>query len=240
MPFASGLSGVMSRSMAPYSRFVRRQEVPAWAMLENHIMVCRFKRIAQSYCLAGLSAAILALVTWGHAAAETALAPLPPDFPLMPFVPVPTLSAADLAHRLEGSDKVVLFDVREAPEYAVSRIAGATRVAPAADPREFLTSAAGTVRGAIVVFYCTTGTRSTDSTERVYEGLMALGAKEVYVLAGGIFSWHNENSPLADADGATEYVHPLMEELKQHLKRPHLAKDSPNNNRIEILRDATE
>lgn len=109
--------------------------------------------------------------------------------------------------RARGSD-VLLLDVREAREFAVSRIPGAVRVEPGQWRSVFLRRFAEAAKGKTVVFYCSVGVRSSRLAARVQTALRAHGATAVHNLDGGIFAWHRERRPLRDAGGETTFVHP--------------------------------
>ena len=117
------------------------------------------------------------------------------------------VTPAELAPLLKDG-QVLLFDVREEPEYQVSHIPGAIRISPGSAPAEFLARFGNDVKGKTVVFYCSVGMRSSQFAARVAESLRARGAEAVNDLAGGIFAWHNEGRTLVDAAGPTPFVHP--------------------------------
>ncbi len=110
--------------------------------------------------------------------------------------------------KLIGQDRVVLFDVREKSEFAVSRIAGAVRVDPGISRSGFLERLKRSIRSKAVVFYCSVGVRSSQLARRVQAALKARGAAAIHNLDGGIFRWHGERKPLTDHLGATPFVHP--------------------------------
>lgn len=102
----------------------------------------------------------------------------------------------------------LLFDVRDAVEFAVSHLAGARRIDPATSAPAFLANHASEVRGRAVVFYCSVGVRSSRLASRIQADLRERGAEGVYNLEGGLFRWHNEGRALIDAEGATDRIHP--------------------------------
>ena len=93
-------------------------------------------------------------------------------------------------------DEVVLVDVREAEERAVSMIPGAiTKEAFEARTKDF--------DGKTIVVHCTIGYRSG----KYVEGLMADGI-EAYNLRGSILSWAHADQVFVDSDGnETRRVH---------------------------------
>lgn len=140
---------------------------------------------------------------------------------------VPQVSSTLLTNRMQQNDRILVFDVREREEFAVSRLPGAMHVSPATSPDQFLSRVANRVRGATFVFYCAVGARSADLAQGVYHDLMARGAVGVFVLQGGIIDWHNQGHVLVDAKGPSKFVHPFNDELKSRLKSPALARSIP-------------
>jgi rhodanese-related sulfurtransferase len=139
---------------------------------------------------------------------------------------VAQLSTGALAERLAGRKDVLLLDVREAQEFAVSHIAGAQRVDPGIWRSTFLKRFGNTAQGKTVVFYCSVGVRSSKLAEKVQKQLMAQGAQGVFNLDGGIFAWHNEARALVNAKGETPFVHPYDSYWGKLLKRQELARTS--------------
>ena len=125
-----------------------------------------------------------------------------------------------------GSGQIVFVDVREAEEYAVSRIDNAVRVAPGANAEQVVAKL-GDVSGKTIVLYCSVGVRSSQLAARVQETLKAAGARGVYNLSGGIFRWHNEQRRLADARGPTRFVHPYDTWWAKHVARQDAVRYSP-------------
>jgi rhodanese-related sulfurtransferase len=124
------------------------------------------------------------------------------------FADVAHIPSSRLEAMLAAREPIALFDVREAAEFQVSRIAGAVRVDPGQWSSTFLRAHAGDVSGKVVVFYCSVGVRSSKLAARVQEALKAKGARSVYNLSGGVFRWHNELRSLVADGGPTEFVHP--------------------------------
>ncbi|MDA7947449.1 MAG: rhodanese-like domain-containing protein [Hyphomicrobiaceae bacterium] len=140
---------------------------------------------------------------------------------------VSQLSTQAFAARLARRPDVLLLDVREEDEYAVSHLADAVRVDPDIWRGTFMNRFGENVRGKTVVFYCSVGVRSSRLAERVRTTLKEQGAKAVYNLDGGIFAWHNERRPLVNAKGETDFVHPFDSYWGQLVKRGELARKSP-------------
>jgi rhodanese-related sulfurtransferase len=117
----------------------------------------------------------------------------------------------------------VIFDVRAPEEYAVSHLEGAIRVDAGLTRAAFLSENASKLNGKLAVFYCSVGVRSSKLAERVGEAAFkAAGATGSANLAGGIFAWHGEQRPLADANGATQFVHGYDRTWSQLVKRQDL------------------
>ncbi len=158
--------------------------------------------IARRHRCSHFSAAIwvAALITimpapsaWADAQADLAAveAKVASEFPML------THMAPDaLAAMVSEGKPVVIFDVREEAEYAVSHLSGAQRVAPNSDPAAFAASVAETANGKTVVFYCSVGMRSSRLASKAAPLLMSQGAASVNNLRGGIFRWSNEGRPL--------------------------------------------
>lgn len=107
----------------------------------------------------------------------------------------------------------LLVDVRGGEEVAVSRIPGAVPLAGPGEVRGYLVE--HPVRGARVVLYDSTGSRSAD----IAEELGGEGVAAAY-LAGGIFQWANEGRPLVDPRGRpTTEVHPYNKWWGRLLKK---------------------
>ena len=140
---------------------------------------------------------------------------------------VAQLSTQTFVAQLARRPDVLLLDVREEDEFAVSHIAGAERVDPDVWRWTFMNRFGEKVRGKTVVFYCSVGVRSSRLAERVQAALKEQGAKAVYNLDGGIFAWHNERRGLVNAKGETDFVHPFDSYWGQLVKRGELARKSP-------------
>lgn len=122
---------------------------------------------------------------------------------------VQQLSTKALAERMARGAPVVLLDVREKQEFAVSRIKGAQRVDPGIWRSTFMNRFGDKLRGKTVVFYCSVGVRSSRLAASVQAALKERGVGEVYNLDGGVFAWHNEKRPLENGRGPTDFVHPF-------------------------------
>ena len=121
---------------------------------------------------------------------------------------------ADVSHVKAGQfskmdlEKLVIFDVREDGEFAVSHIHRATQLDPNLQPEEFLSKYKDKIKGKTVVFYCSVGRRSSAMASRLQASLAEAGAAESFNLTGGLFNWRNENRPLMSDGQETDFIHP--------------------------------
>jgi rhodanese-related sulfurtransferase len=95
---------------------------------------------------------------------------------------------------------LLLFDIRDASEFAASRIPGARHVAPLTVVDFAERELEKLDRSQPIVVYCALGVRSAAAAEQ----LQMLGFTNVRNLQGSIFQWANEDRPL---EGGTR-VHP--------------------------------
>ena len=132
-----------------------------------------------------------------------------------------------VSEELAGSrDDILLVDVREAKEHAVSHLPGAVRIDPEASVSEAL-ARIGDVSGRRVLFYCSVGVRSSKLAEDVRAELRERGARSVENLSGGIFRWHNERRPLVRGAAPTDTVHPFNTFWSMLIERRALISYSP-------------
>jgi rhodanese-related sulfurtransferase len=107
-------------------------------------------------------------------------------------------------------DQVVLFDVREQDEFAVSHIAGAILVYPEMTREEFAATFADKLQGKRAVFYCSVGMRSSILADRVAVIVEQETGRPPANLIGGLFQWHNDERSLVSAVGKeTDAIHPF-------------------------------
>lgn len=133
--------------------------------------------------------------TWGGVETRIAAA----------FADVPSIGTAVLSELLRDPTRpVVLIDVREPEEFAVSHLAGAVR-ATSVDHAAALVEDAP--EGATIVAYCSVGYRSAGLVARLRER----GVAGVYNLEGSIFRWANEDRPLYRGALPVRRVHPFDE-----------------------------
>ena len=135
------------------------------------------------------------------------------------YADVRHISTSNLEITLAARGDIVLLDVRDEKEFAVSRLDGALRVDPDIWQEAFIETYAGALKGKIVVFYCSVGVRSSALAEQVQDALLETGADAVFNLEGGIFEWHNEHRRLVSAKGETDYIPPYDDYWAQLLTR---------------------
>ena len=119
----------------------------------------------------------------------------------------------------QNTDDIILLDIREADEFAISHIAGARRIDPEISTENLLTLLPTDLTDKTIIVYCSVGRRSTALAARAKAHLLATGAADIVNLEGGIFGWHNEKRPLTSASGSTDYIHPYNEYWNRWVKR---------------------
>lgn len=121
------------------------------------------------------------------------------------FPDVPSIDTAGLSELLRNPlQTVVLIDVREPDEFAVSHLRGAVRATSIDQVAAMVHDAPA---DATIVAYCSVGYRSA----RLVADLRERGVTEVYNLEGSIFRWANEDRPLYRGDVPVRQVHPFDE-----------------------------
>lgn len=124
------------------------------------------------------------------------------------------ISTARLAEMLTTSGNVVLVDVREPREFAISHLPGARSFPEGADLGPLLQDVANS---SAIVLYCSVGVRSARAAAALGP---TVGPAPVYSLTGSIFAWANEGRPLQGAKGEPAHlVHPF-DASWQRLLRP--------------------
>lgn len=96
--------------------------------------------------------------------------------------------------------EILVVDVREPEEYAVSHLPGAINLNNVDDISELLSNSQRHV-----VVYCSVGYRSADIARKLSDSNIA----EVSNLQGSIFAWANNGLPLVNKEGETRFVHPF-------------------------------
>lgn len=129
------------------------------------------------------------------------------------FPEVNQLPTRELAAWLADTNRPqpVILDVRQTEEFAVSHLAGARNVPPAARA-DSLKALVPTNRP--VVVYCSVGYRSSQLARR----LMKAGITNVFNLEGSIFQWANEGRPVVATNGPAAKVHPYNDRWGALLK----------------------
>ena len=118
---------------------------------------------------------------------------------------VPSVDTAGLSELMQDPLRtVVLLDVREPDEYAVSHLQDAVRVTSIDQVAALVHDAPA---GATIVAYCSVGYRSAGLVAELRER----GVAGVYNLEGSIFRWANENRPLYRGEVPVGRVHPFDE-----------------------------
>ena len=121
------------------------------------------------------------------------------------FPDVPVIETANLSELMQDpTHTLVLLDVREPDEFAVSHLRGAVRVTAPDRAAALLRDAPA---DATVVAYCSVGYRSA----RLAAALRDRGLADVRNLEGSIFRWANEDRPLFRGDTPVRHVHPFDE-----------------------------
>lgn len=143
------------------------------------------------------------------------------------FPDIRHITPQELASRLaDPAQRIILLDVRSADEFAVSRIAGAVRIAPDERRADAIVQAAGAIEGKFVVAYCAIGLRSSRVLVRVGQMLKERGATGIANVSGGLFRWRNERRPMVDVAGPTTAIHPHNVLWRQLLiEAPELAQN---------------
>ena len=113
-------------------------------------------------------------------------------FPAVAHISTDTLQSW-LSESPKG-ENLLLFDVREPQEYAVSHLHGAR---PARSRDEALKALQNVSPNQRIVLYCSVGYRSSD----LAGFLMKRGFTKVYNLEGSIFAWANEERPVYRGKG---------------------------------------
>lgn len=132
----------------------------------------------------------------------------------------------ELADPIKAED-IVLFDVREVDEHAVSHLGNATQITPGIWTSTFMKAHGDKIKGKTVVFYCSVGRRSSYAASYLQETLKKNGAARVVNLKGGIFSWHNQKRPLMTGASQTLFVHPYDSYWGRLIERRNLTRFKP-------------
>jgi len=96
-------------------------------------------------------------------------------------------------------ENVVLIDVREAEEFAVSHIPGAINISSKSALLDFAKNS-----DRDIVLYCSVGRRSAKLTEYLHGN----GQSQASNFSGSIFEWANHGRALQNKEGPVKAVHP--------------------------------
>ena len=132
---------------------------------------------------------------------------------------VENLATDELAAMLASQEPPLLFDIRTAVEYEMSRIATAVHLDPDTGPDDFSARYGTLLAERELVFYCSVGQRSSELLDRVESVCRKARAKSSRNLRGGIFRWYNESKPVFDASGLTDDIHEFDPIWSMMLKR---------------------
>lgn len=137
------------------------------------------------------------------------------------FRQVTQVSPQEVDRLLRSGAAVRLLDVREADEFAVSRLRGAVRVSPDASAAQVRQALGPVGPGATIVLYCTIGFRSSRLAQRIAAAYPSADRVRVVNLQGGVIAWANAGLPFVDATGApTRFVHPYDAQHAAMLLQP--------------------
>ena len=202
------------------ARYVRGCDGDAMSLLGDvNVRLCRSFRCIAIVSVALAGSAVIAAALLGVADARSpvdALAGVEDE--VEREYGANQITTAMLAGELASGKKLLLLDAREAGEYRVSRIPGALRIDPHASAESIQHLLGDRAIGRQVIVYCSVGVRSSIAVKRIEQPLLDRGALTVAHLRGGIFRWHNERRPLADATGIVDVVHPYNAFWKRYLK----------------------
>ena len=121
------------------------------------------------------------------------------------FPKIHQITTRDLSEIIADSAKeVMLLDVREENEVAVSHLLGAVRVGSVQEAVSLVESAP---HHTIIVAYCSVGYRSAELVSH----LKAISTRDVYNLEGSLFRWANEERPVYRGTERVTSVHPFNE-----------------------------
>ena len=121
------------------------------------------------------------------------------------FPNTPKISTAQLAQWLDDGKELVLLDVRQPAEFAVSQI----RFALSAPKDSALPMVASMGKNTRIALYCSVGYRSAEITLK----LRSLGFAQAFNCEGSIFQWANEGRPVFRGQAAARSGQPLVPPL---------------------------
>ncbi len=119
------------------------------------------------------------------------------------------ISANQLENLLNDTpEQIVLFDVREKPEFEVSHIKGSIQIDPEMTGQEFLGRYGDSIQNRKVIFYCSVGYRSSNMAENFLNQSSNHSSMDVVNLRYGLFGWHNQERGLVRGNTSTDLIHP--------------------------------
>ena len=131
-------------------------------------------------------------------------------FPAVSHISTDTLQS--WLDRSPKQENLILFDVREPEEFAVSHLPEARPVPSRDEALKALQNVSPKQR---IVLYCSVGYRSSD----LAGFLMKRGFTKVYNLEGSIFAWANEERPVYRGKKRVRVVHPYDSNWGRLLKK---------------------
>jgi rhodanese-related sulfurtransferase len=108
---------------------------------------------------------------------------------------------------LRHGPNVVVFDVREPAEVAVSRIPGGILLPPDTSAAAFQSLYGADLAGKSVYLYCAVGLRSARMAKRLDATVKQSGGVGAFNVKGGVFAWHNRQRQLETTTATTDAVH---------------------------------
>lgn len=166
------------------------------------------------------TAAGLAACASGQEGLDKLHADIVADYPAVAHLPAEALTP-------DRRNQMLLLDIREPDEFAVSHLPGAVQIDPSISSDDLLAQL-GDISDKDIVVYCSVGRRSSDFANRMQSKLIARGAVSVANLENGVFGWHDEQRELTDAEGPTDAVHPYDEIWKRYVSRKERARYTPD------------
>lgn len=127
----------------------------------------------------------------------------------------------------KDQSQLLILDVRQQDEFAVSHIKGAIRLAPNSWQSTFMQKFGDQLAGKTVIFYCSVGVRSSKMASALEEDLKQRGAVKIYNLEGGIFGWANSGLKMQNQNGQTKLVHPFNQKWGQLINQENIRSFQP-------------
>lgn len=169
-------------------------------------------------CAMGVAASML-LAACGSANFATMLAPSWAKIDgwiAFRYGDVKAVTTTELSNALNGDAPLMLLDVRETSEFAVSRIPGARHVVPASVADFAKRELAAVDRAQPIYVYCSVGVRSAAAAHE----LQTLGFTRVRNVRGSLFKWANEGRALEGGARVHAYDAPWAQLLREDLRAP--------------------